>query len=164
VEQLGPDDFPRWYEAVAPRLVARLTVVTGDRDAVDATAEAFVKAYERRDRIGQAGNPAGWVFTVALNVARRRQRRAARERVLLDLLTTTWSATVAEPRAIEVWSVARLPYRTRCAVTLRYLADFEEHEIAEVLGVTRGTVATMLHRARATLAEQLREEPEVSDV
>lgn len=52
-----------------------------------------------------------------------------------------------------------LSERQRLAVVLRYVADLPEDEIAAVMGVTRGTVASTLFEARRVLAGVLRDEP-----
>jgi len=57
----------------------------------------------------------------------------------------------------EIWvAVRQLPDRARTAVALRYVADLTEREIAEVMGISRGTVASTLFDARARLAKELR--------
>jgi len=48
-----------------------------------------------------------------------------------------------------------LPERQRLAVVPRYVSDLTEHQIAEVMGVRRGIVASTLAVARARLAEAL---------
>ena len=40
-------------------------------------------------------------------------------------------------------------------MVLRYVGDYSEVEIAEVMGVARGTVAATLSTARAALAKKL---------
>jgi RNA polymerase sigma factor (sigma-70 family) len=45
----------------------------------------------------------------------------------------------------------RLPQRMRAAVVLRYYEDMSEPEIADVLGVSRGTVKSTVSRAVAKL-------------
>jgi len=45
---------------------------------------------------------------------------------------------------------------------LRYVADLSEREIADVMGVTRGTVASTLSDARRSLADVLTE-PEIGE-
>lgn len=76
--------FDTWYREEYPRVLAALTVVIGNGDvAADATAEAFVRAYERWDRVSRMLSPGGWLYRVALNVARRRARRLSLERELL---------------------------------------------------------------------------------
>ncbi|MBX6769811.1 MAG: sigma-70 family RNA polymerase sigma factor, partial [Actinomadura rubrobrunea] len=51
-------------------------------------------------------------------------------------------------RALE-----RLPARQRLAVMLRYYEDMSENEIAEVLGVSVGTVKSTVSRAMAKLRD-----------
>jgi RNA polymerase sigma-70 factor (ECF subfamily) len=43
---------------------------------------------------------------------------------------------------------------------LRFYQDLDVAEIASVLGITDGTVKTLLHRARQKLATDLGEDPE----
>lgn len=49
----------------------------------------------------------------------------------------------------------RLPTRKRLVVFLRYFADLSYAEIAEIGGISEGTVAAALSQARAALLEQL---------
>jgi RNA polymerase sigma factor (sigma-70 family) len=48
-------------------------------------------------------------------------------------------------------AVDRLPQRMRAAVTLRYFEDMTEAEVADVLGVSLGTVKSTVSRAVAKL-------------
>src|SRR5687768_3862948 len=96
-------------------------------------------------------SPGGWVYRVALNVVRRRMRRAALERRTLEP-----PALVAEVVDREIWIVVRrLPERQRVAVVLRYLLDLPEQEVAATMGISRGTVASALSSARRRLASWL---------
>ena len=62
-----------------------------------------------------------------------------------------------EPATGEVWdAVARLPEPDRVLVAMRYVADLTQEEIARVLGIAAGTVASGLHRARRRLGMELR--------
>jgi RNA polymerase sigma factor (sigma-70 family) len=61
-----------------------------------------------------------------------------------------------EPGAGHVWAaVAELPERERTLIALRYVADLPQDEIAQVLGLPAGTVASGLHRARRRLGIEL---------
>ena len=51
--------------------------------------------------------------------------------------------------------VAALPEKQRSVVTLFYLQDKSVDEVGRALGMPEGTVKTLLHRARARLAEML---------
>lgn len=137
-------EFDAWYPQEHPRVLAALTVAVGSSDvAADATAEAFVRAYERWDRVRRMASPGGWLYRVALNVARRRARRTTLERELL-CRTATRPTSPAPPVAVqpEVWeAVTSLAPRQRTAVALRYVRDLSEIEVAEVMGITRGAAS-----------------------
>jgi RNA polymerase sigma-70 factor (ECF subfamily) len=154
----GRTEFESWYLAAHPRLLSSLLVVAGSRDiASDVTDEAFARALARWDRVGTMESPAAWTYAVALNVLRRRFRRASLERALLR---RTAQSTVQPAPEGEIWDLVRsLPIRQRTAIVLRYIADFTENQIAAVMGVTRGTVASCLSDARRSLGESLRDEP-----
>ena len=104
-------------------------------------------------------NPAGWTYRVALNVARRSARRAVMEHRLLARAPKP--SHVPAP-AGELWGVvATLSRRQREVVVLRYIADFPETEIADVLGISRSTVSSTLadaHRRLGSLLDEGKEE------
>ncbi len=105
----------------------------------------------RRERVEAMDSPEAWLYRVALNVMKRRLRRRAVEQRLFRRShgESAASATTGNP---EVWDAVRgLPDRQRLAVVLRYIADLTEADIALVMGVTRGTVASSLATARARL-------------
>lgn len=158
-----PHGFEAWYRAEHPRLLASLILLTGNLDvARDATDEALARALAHWDRVGAMESPGGWTYRVALNVVRRRQRRAALEQRLL-LRRLPVPTFVPPDEAAELWEMVRaLPERQRTAVVLRYLADLPEHEIADLMGVARGTVAATLSAARTRLARLLAEEPRLT--
>ena len=82
---------------------------------------------------------------------RRLQRRAAIERRLLRRVETAAGVSPSEVDP-DLWDAVRsLPARQREAIVLRYVVDLEQHEIADAMGVTAGTVASTLHAARARL-------------
>lgn len=125
----------------------------------EVACEAFARAFERWDRVRLMESPDGWVYRVALNVLKRRKRRARIERALL---ARRRPEPVLPPGFDpQVWeAVASLPDRARQAVALRYVAEFTQAEIAEVMGVATGTVASTLHTARRRLAELLSDREE----
>ena len=145
-------EFDEWYAREHPRMLAAVAVAAGDVSlAEEATAEAFARALERWERVSQMDSPAGWVFTVARNLLRRRwTRRRIRARLLEGHGPDRTERF--EPLQAEIWeTVAQLPPRQREAVALRYIADLTEAQVAEAMGVAPGTVASTLHDARARL-------------
>jgi RNA polymerase sigma-70 factor (ECF subfamily) len=152
----GPDlgGFEVWYEREHPRFVGALMWLGGDpldvRDAVD---EACARALERWERVGAMASPSGWTYRVALNVWKRRERRWSLERRVLGRHRP--EAEVAGP-AGEAWDVLRhLPPRERTAISLRYVGDLTEQQIADAMGVRRSTVSVLLARAHRRLADLL---------
>ncbi len=142
--------FEEWYRRCRPRLIAALTVASGEFDvAVDAADESMVRALQHWERVQAMESPDGWAYRVGLNVVRRRMRRRAFERRLLNR-----SKTVDPPGLrTEVWeAVKALPRRQREAVALRYLLGFSEAEVARQMQVAVGTASATLAAARARLA------------
>jgi RNA polymerase sigma-70 factor (ECF subfamily) len=139
------DAFEDWYRAEHARLVTLITAVVGDADrGRDAVDDALARAYERWDRVSLMASPTAWTYRVALNVARRRARRQAIE---ARLLGRSRPELVPGPTG-ELWLVvAELPVRQREAVLLRHVAQMTEAEIADVMGIKRGTVSSTLRAA-----------------
>jgi hypothetical protein len=102
--------FEAWYLREHPKVVAALTWVAGDPHvAADATDEAFARAYANWHKVERMDSPGGWVYRVALNVVRRRIRRAAFEQ-----RTVEPPAEVAQVVDREIWTVVQqLPDRQR---------------------------------------------------
>src|SRR5690242_16611333 len=78
VRVVDDDAFAAWYRHEHPRLLAAMAIVTRDLHvAEDVTADAFARALVAWPRVSNMESPAGWTYRVALNLARRRARRAA---------------------------------------------------------------------------------------
>ena len=152
----APIEFSEWYAAEYSRLVVLLALSTGSREVgEDAAAEACARAYEKWDRVSRMATPTGWTYTVGLNVARRKMRRAALERALLRRQKAV-EFTTSPPDLSELReAVEDLPDRQRIAVLLRYYADLPESEIAKIMKVSPGTIAKTLHVARGRLEARL---------
>jgi len=155
-------EFASWYREQHPRVLGALTIVAGSTDvAADATAEAFVRAYERWDRVRAMDSPGGWLYRVALNVVRRRARRLGAERDVLRRAAQRTAPPAPAPSVPsslepEVWEAVRaLPDRQRTAIALRYVLDLPEAEVAALMGVTRGAASSYLSTARRRLAIRL---------
>ena len=142
------------YEASYRRLVAQAYAVAGDRvEAEDAVQEAFARAVAAGDRFRRVDNPEAWLRTVALNVLRRRWRRASLFRALTPRLATPADVPgISEDHVAVVQGLRSLPFQQRETLALFYLGDLSVQEIAATLGVADGTVKSRLTRGRAALA------------
>jgi len=148
------ESFDVWYSREHPRVLSASVALSGDADAArEATDEAFARAIDHWGSVSDMAVPGAWAQRVALNCLRRALRRRRLERLV------HWrSPAPVEPPLVnpELWAAVRaLPERQRLAVVLRYVSDLTEQQVAEVMGVRRGTVASTLAAARARLAGTL---------
>lgn len=155
-------DVTRHAEALAERAlqVAYRTAlgVTRDPDlAADIAQEVAMKAIDHADRLRTPEAVDGWLHRIAVRTAIDEHRKARTRRTAEDGFGTH------EPTAhhddpsdtrplLELLAV--LPDRQRAAVTLRYVHDQSDRQIARALGCRTGTVRSLLSRAIATLRER----------
>ena len=152
----------RVYDASYQRLVAQLLGVCGDlAEAEDAVQEAFIKAIRQGPRFADVDNPEAWLRTVAVNHVRNRWRHLAVVRRARVPAPGCRSEVELSPDHVAlVTALARLPHDLRLTAVLHYVADLSTAQVAAELDVPEGTVKSRLSRARAVLADLLREESE----
>lgn len=149
--------FDAFYVANEGRLYRALFVVTGDRhEAEDVMQTAFVKVWERWDRVGRLDDPSGYLFRTAFNTHRSRARRAVRSaRKLLDLRTDQVPPPapheVAEVRDRASRALDALTPRQRQAVVLTAMLGFSAADAAEVMKIRAATVRVLVSQARQVL-------------
>lgn len=159
----GETTFDTCYREHRDRLIATVNAATrcGADLATEAVDEAFVRALARWSRVERMDAPVGWIFTVARNVVTKTRGRRSVESDLVRRADGVGvggaAASGVTPEAQwELWdAVGQLAERERTAVALRYLGDFTEAQVAEIMGVAPGTVASTLNAARTHLAATL---------
>ena len=150
------DEFAQWYAGSYARIHRAVTLSVGDAGlAEEATAEAFARALLNWRTVRAADRPDAWVYRVALNEVRSRFRRHRLEQRWISRQQTHPQPPPPEPETVLWQAVAQLAPRARTAIALRYIADLPESEVAAAMGITRGTAAATLHKARARLTELL---------
>jgi len=153
----SPEGFEDWYRREHGRLLSALTVAAGDVDvAQDLVSEAFARALERWDRVSAMDSPSGWVRQVAVNLLRRRYRRAALERRLLARRPAMTLESPSQAIDPDLWvAVIALPPRQRAVLGLRIVLDLSQEDTAALLGIRPGTVSATLVEARRSLTRTL---------
>jgi len=151
-------EFDAAFDELYDRAVITARRIVGSTAAAeDIAAEALARAYARWHRVHALPHRDACVLRVALNLALRARRRAG----TVSPPPTDPDPAIAVAAAVDLVRAARnLPRRQRQVVTLRYLADLSEREVAQLLGLSTGTVKTHLHRAAATVRGRLGDNPE----
>ncbi len=135
-------------------LVRRLVLVLGDpHDAEDVAQDAYLKAYRSWDRFDGVDVRA-WLYTIALRLAFNQLRGRRRWLAALDRIEPpTWSDP-SDPDLAA--ALGTLDVRTRSALLLNVVDGYTQAEIARMLSVPEGTVASWISRGRAVLRRELR--------
>ncbi len=153
----GADDRGfREYVATRSRALLRTAyLLTGNKaDAEDLVQAALAKTYLAWDRIEDRGALDGYVRRAIVNTHISWWRRRRVEEYPTDEIPDQAVADHAIASDLQETmrrAIDRLPDRMRTAVVLRYYEDMTEAEVADVLGVSLGTVKSTVSRAVAKL-------------
>jgi RNA polymerase sigma-70 factor, ECF subfamily len=138
-------------------LFGALWLVTRDRhEAEELTQDAFVKVWERWDRVQELEDPVGYLYRTGMNLLRNRRRRVAlavRRAVRMVPPPDDEMRTVDDRDAI-VRALGRLTPAQRAALVLVDLVGFTSEEAGKALGVRPSTVRVLAARGRTTLRQQ----------
>jgi RNA polymerase sigma factor (sigma-70 family) len=142
------------------RLYGALCLLTKDRyEAEEIAQEAFVRILERWDRVRTLEDPTGYLFRTAMNVFRKRLRRAlVVVRRAARLAPSDDFVERVEANDLVVRAIAKLPTDQRAALIVTSLLGYSSDEAAVILGARPSTVRARATRARATLRETIGEE------
>ena len=147
-------DFEALFRLHWPRAYrAAYLVVHDEAAAEDIAQESFLAAIRNLDRFDRRRPFGPWLHRIVVNRAidwsRARQLRAEAE--LVD-------APAADPEPLDeslLAALAALSPDHRAVIVLRHLLEYTPGEIAELLGLPRGTVNSRLRRGLDSLQESL---------
>jgi RNA polymerase sigma-70 factor (sigma-E family) len=155
-------DFESWLVAREPALQRLALLLTGDEhSARDLVQTSVAKLYLAWDRLDDRDNVDAYARRILVNEHRTAWRRPWRRReVVMDSPPDRAGPAIEYDGTREaVWRfVASLPPRQRAVIVLRYYEQLTETEIADVLGISVGTVKSQASRAIAALRTRLPEE------
>jgi RNA polymerase sigma-70 factor (ECF subfamily) len=142
--------FETFYQDQARTLFRRLWLVTGNRaEAEELMQDAFLKVWERWDRVGAMGDPVGYLYRTAMNLFRKRYRRAALAlRRTVGLTPSIDEFADAEDRQLVHEVLATIPPRQRAALVLTEMLGFTSKEAGDALGVTDATIRSLTRHGR----------------
>ena len=130
-----------------------LAIMRNPADAEDVTQATFLNAWRAFSAGEEPRAPQNWFISIAHNVCRLRVRTRSRRPQEVEFEPALAEAPATEgPSAQDVLdALAELPLNQRAALVMRELEGRPYEEIAEVLGVSRSAVETLIFRARRSL-------------
>ena len=161
------DAFGHLVRAYQGRLFGLvLMMVREPAGAEDVTQEALLRAYRFLDDFDVERPFYPWLAAIAVRLSqnwlRQHGRTARREGATLDQVQEPQSTDAAlhdllsDEQGRRLWhAVAALPSGERTAVTMYYRDEMSVGDIALALGVTSGTIKSLLFRARRRLRGRL---------
>lgn len=166
----GPDRqddvaaFEAFFERHHRELSRFAYVLTGDHGSADDLAgDAFLAVWRQWQRVQDRDEPLAYVRRMVLNMAASRVRQRVRERRRDGQVATIAPLEAPVPDGAAVLDVRaallRLPVRRRACVALRYALDLSEQDVADLLGISVGTVKSQTSKGVAQLQELLGDGP-----
>lgn len=159
------DRYGGLVEGIATRLV-------GANEGGDVTQDVFLRLWQRPERYDPERGALSTYLAVAtrhraIDMIRRRQRRAARERRAVDSVADpvgrTASVDTLALASVEAGrirdAVARLPEGQRRAIELAYFGGLSYREVAVEMASTEGTAKSRLRLGLRHLAADLAADP-----
>lgn len=147
--------------------------LTGSRqEADDLYQETFLRAVEKKNILDAAGNPKSYLLSVAARLWKNQRRKAAWRKRIADVEPAGMEQAGNAVEGIEENSPERqlvreearmavrnavdmLPDKMKVTVLLYYMEERSVEQIADILGIPRGTVKSRLHQARKILEKEL---------
>jgi RNA polymerase sigma-70 factor (ECF subfamily) len=149
-------ELEQLYELRFSAFARTAYAITGDTEtARDVVQEAFAVAVGRGASFNGSGPLEGWLWRIVVRRALDERRRTRRERVANTVAAEEPVAGSGADGFDMLAAIRRLPERQRLTLFLRYYADLDYAAIAEVLGVSPGTVGASLHAAHNALEVRL---------
>lgn len=155
------------YESKLGRYVKRLGA-SKKEDMEDILQNSFIKAYRNINDFDTKLSFSSWMYRIAHNeaVSFFRARSIRPEANLVDggdeILsfikddTNAWEVANERSNAIHIKkAVDELDDKYKDIIVLRYFEGLEYEEIGDILKISSGSVATLIHRAKKKLAENL---------
>ena len=129
-------------------------------DADDVTQNVLLSLYRTYYQFESDEHVRSWLMKVTVNECRKVWRRPFRSHENID----DYAETLAfeDPSYRDLFeAIMQLDRDKRTVIVLYYIEGYSIKEIAEILDVPAATIGTRLARARAKLAQYLKEEESI---
>ncbi|GAB2760284.1 SigE family RNA polymerase sigma factor [Nocardioides pakistanensis] len=157
-------EFEQYMAARQPALLRTAYLLTGDQhSAEDLVQTSLAKLYLSWDKVQRRELVDGYVRRIMVNEHNSLWRRAWKRKEFATDTIPDHTGVEDRPDHGErsaLWEfVQTLPRKQRAVVVLRYYEDLSEAEVADILGISVGTVKSQSSRALAALRERVHTQP-----
>lgn len=177
IAEFQQNDTVKAFEILVQRYKNPLTNYVyrflGDYEAcTDVVQETMIKFYRNKDSYKSVAKFSTWIYTIAGNLARTEYQRRRRRQIFsinaydeekenYEIPDESYRPDVMTDSGIKDKiiqnALLRVSKAYREAVILRDIQDLSYEEIAEVMGITVGTVKSRINRGRAQLQKLLKD-------
>jgi RNA polymerase sigma-70 factor (sigma-E family) len=150
--------YDEFFDECLPMVLHLARRLTGSpSQAEDIAVEALGRAFAHWGRVRQMAHGQAWVMRVTTNlVIGQARRRRVRDSAQVPPEPPQPDVAEAVARRLDLTAtLLTLPRRQQQAVTLRYLADMPEAEVAAAMGVSAGSVKKHLSRGLTAMRTTL---------
>ena len=159
-----PEDFEQIFNENHALVYRAAYRVTGNNeDAEDVLQTLFLRLLRRETLPDIERNPRAYMHRSAINIAldivRQRERSVASANIEEHPAETSPRSERMPAFRVQDWlreALGELNPRAAEIFILKHVEGYNNGEIAEMLGTSRGTVAVLLFRARARLKKSVR--------
>jgi RNA polymerase sigma-70 factor (ECF subfamily) len=165
-------ELVRRYQSHVDRLLYHLAPDWSDR--ADLAQEVWIRVYRHIHRLQEPSRFKGWLSRITTNLFYDELRKRKRHRTplsldaprLLDDGQVDWEIPAQDPSPVDKMmtqefygqlqrAIAHLPEVFRTTIVLREIQGLSYEEIADITGVSLGTVKSRIARARHRLQQDL---------
>ncbi len=130
--------------------------VYNEDDALDITQEVFIKVFKGLLDFKGKSSLKTWIFSIAHNtVTNYLVRKKIKEDDIESYFLTDRSYEKMQVKIKVLRAMEKLTFEHREILKLRYFDGFTYKEIADLLGISEGTVKSRINRAKSNLREIL---------
>jgi RNA polymerase sigma-70 factor (ECF subfamily) len=149
--------FEAFFERQHGDLFAALWLITRNRhEAEEIAQDAFLRLWERWERVALMDDPQGYLYRTAMNVFRSRARRASMAlRRVAHASPVDDAVAAVESREMLVHALASLTPRERAAVVLTDVLGYTSEEAGRWLRIKPVTVRVLASRGRGRLRQEV---------
>ena len=161
LNQGDEDSYNELFRLISPQLVAFFRRQGQDSIAEDLAQEVMLTVYRRAGQVRDHRLFRAWLFKVARNTAYRYFARCARQVPTVDIADMGESLAAPDQKACGATSEFKdwmkfLDPAEQEAMTLRFVEEWEYHEIAAAKAIPIGTVQWRVFNSKKKLAVHLR--------